>query len=64
MTVQTYFKCINVAINDWDNAIELSKHEGLLKQVKHEITLFNVACIWNSEIVEDTDKKKNYDYCL
>lgn len=52
MTDQTYTKCIHVEINDWENAIELTKHEGLLKQIKHEIALFNIACVWNSEIVD------------
>jgi len=44
---------LHVTINDWVNAMKLTKHdEGLLKLVKHKIALFNVACVWKSEILD------------
>lgn len=45
MTTQTHTKCINLERNDWENAITLAKHKGLLRQLKHEIALFNITCI-------------------
>jgi len=51
MTTQIYEKCIKIAINDWENAMELTKQKGLLKQLKHEVALFNVACVWRADIL-------------
>ncbi|KAF0758335.1 CG-1 domain-containing protein, partial [Aphis craccivora] len=56
-SIQKYTKCINVDINDWENAKELTKHEDLLKIVKHEIALFNIACVWKSNILDQGKNK-------
>jgi len=56
-SVQKYTKCINVDINDWEIAKELTKHEDLLNIVKHEIALFNIACVWKSEILDQGKNK-------
>jgi len=35
----------------------LTKHEDLLKIVKHEIALFNIACVWKSNILDQGKNK-------
>jgi len=46
--------------------MELTKQEGLMKIIKHEIALFNVACVWKSEILnkaKNTIITINYEDC-
>lgn len=37
MTTQIYEKNITIAINDWENAMELTKQKELSKQLKYEL---------------------------
>lgn len=62
MTTQIYEKSITIAINDWENAMELTKQKGLTKQLKHEITLFNIACVWRAETFNTETNKITIRY--